>query len=87
MRRTQKLTFVSGFASIIKSLTSSMSWFRNCDHKRIYPCAKFVENILRAIRYVRFIVRFVYLTQVVRIEADYWLPLTAQDGKMLEGTQ
>jgi hypothetical protein len=62
-----------------------MSWFRNFDHRRIYPCAKFVEYILRTIGYVRFIVRFVYLTQVVRIEADHWLALTAQEGKMLEG--
>ena len=64
-----------------------MSWFRNFDHRRIYPCAKFVENILRTIGYTRLVVRFVYLTQVVRIEADYCLPLTAQDGKMLEGIQ
>ena len=65
-----------------------MSWFRNFDHRRlIYPSAKFVENILRTIGYVRFIIRFVYLTQVVRVEADHWLPLTAQEGKMLKGIQ
>jgi len=46
-----------------------------------------MENVFRTIRYVRFIVRFVYLTQVVRIEADNWLPLTAQEGKMLKGIQ
>jgi hypothetical protein len=46
-----------------------------------------MENILHTIRYIRLIVRLVYLTQVLRIEADYWLPLTAQDGKMLEGIQ
>ena len=64
-----------------------MSRVRDFDHRKIYPCAKFVENILRTIGYVRFIVRLVYLTRVLRIEADHWLPLTAQDGKMLEGIQ
>jgi hypothetical protein len=64
-----------------------MSWSLDFNYRKIYPSAKFVENNLRAIGYVRSTVRLVYLTQVIRIEADYWFPLTAQDDKMLEGIQ
>ena len=46
-----------------------------------------MEDILRTIGYARFVIRFVYLTHVIQIEANYWLPLMAQDGKMLEGIQ
>jgi hypothetical protein len=87
MRGAEKLTFVVGFASTVKSLTLKMSWSLDFNHGKIYPSAKFVENNLRAIGYVRLIVRSVYLTQVVWIEADYWFPLPAQDDKMLKGIQ
>jgi hypothetical protein len=65
-----------------------MSWFGDFDYGKFYPSAKFVENSLHtSIGYVRLMVRLVYLTQVVRIEADYWFSLTAQDDKMLEDIQ
>ena len=66
-----------------------MSWLRKFDHRRCYLSAKFVEYNLRTIGYIRLrlAVRLIYLTQVARIEADYWLPFTAQDGKMLERIQ
>jgi len=64
-----------------------MSWFRDFNHRKIYPSAKLVKNNLHAIGYARSMVRSVYLTQVIRIDADYWFPLTTQDNKMLEDIQ
>jgi len=66
-----------------------MSCFRDFDHGKIYPSAKFVENSLcTSIGYVRLMVRlFWYLPQVIRIEAYYRFPLTTEDDKMLEDIQ
>ena len=64
-----------------------MSGFCDFNHRNFHPSAKFVENNLRATGYARSMVRLVYLPQVVRIEADYRFPLTAQNNKMLEGIQ
>jgi len=46
-----------------------------------------MENNFHTFRYAEIMVRLVYLTQVTRIETDYWFPLPAQNDKMLEVIQ